>query len=66
MQWSRKFLGYCDFGKFVFILKFQNAELLEDQIFKPPFGKLEIRLYLYDMVQKLAELVKIPLNVGFL
>ena len=52
--------------KFLSILKVQNAELLENQILKPQFNKVEKRLYSYDMVQKLAELVKIPLNVGSL
>ena len=52
--------------KFISILKVQNGELLENQILKPRFNKVEKRLYLYDMVQKLAELVKIPLNVGSL
>ena len=52
--------------KFLSILKVQNGELLENQILKPRFSKVEKRFYLYDMVQKLAELVKIPLNVGSL
>ena len=52
--------------KFLSILKVQNAELLENQILKPRFNKVEKRLYSYDVVQKLAELVKIPLNVGSL